>query len=57
MRLKGVPTITAADFPAAFLMIAAISAASALLFRGLPHDAGAELANRLPPPGPPDRPA
>jgi hypothetical protein len=44
VQLKSVPTIDAADFPPAFLVVAAISAASALLFRQLPTDAGAELA-------------
>ena len=36
------------DFPPAFLAVAAISAASAVLFARLPVDAGAELANRTP---------
>ena len=49
VRFKGLPTITAADFPAAFLIIAAITASSALMFLRLPHDAGAELANRTVP--------
>ena len=44
VQLKSVPTIDAADFPPAFLVVAAISAASALLFWQLPTDAGAELA-------------
>jgi predicted MFS family arabinose efflux permease len=42
-------TITAADFPPAFLLIALISAVSALIFARLPPDAGAELAHRTPP--------
>jgi len=33
----------------AFLVIAAISAASTLIFARLPRDAGAELAHRAPP--------
>ncbi len=44
VRLKSAPSIGAGDFPLAFLIIAAISATSALLFWQLPHDAGAELA-------------
>jgi len=46
---KAATTITAADFPPAFLLIAAISAASAAIFARLPTDAGAELAHRTPP--------
>jgi MFS family permease len=42
--------LTAGDFPAAFLFVAAISASSALVFARLPPDAGAEMANRLPAP-------
>jgi EmrB/QacA subfamily drug resistance transporter len=42
-------SITAADFPPAFLLIALISAVSALIFARLPPDAGAELAHRTPP--------
>jgi hypothetical protein len=41
-------SLLAADFPPAFLLIAAISAMSVLIFARLPDDAGAELANRLP---------
>jgi hypothetical protein len=44
LRLKSVSTIDASDFPPAFLVVAAISGVSALLFRQLPPDAGAELA-------------
>ena len=46
---KADATITAADFPPAFLIVAAISAASALIFARLPAEAGAELAHRTPP--------
>jgi EmrB/QacA subfamily drug resistance transporter len=46
---NGGATITAADFPPAFLLIALISAVSALIFARLPPDAGAELAHRTPP--------
>jgi hypothetical protein len=49
---KGDATITAADFPPAFLVIAAISAASVVIFARLPPDAGAELAHRTPPGAP-----
>jgi len=44
VRLKSVPSIGAGDFPLAFLIVAAISGASAVLFWQLPPDAGAELA-------------
>ena len=44
VRSKSAETIGAADFPLAFLVVAAISASSALLFRRLPENAGAELA-------------
>jgi MFS family permease len=44
LQLRGVTTIDAADFPPAFLIVAAVSGASALLFRKLSPDAGAELA-------------
>ena len=46
---KADTVITAADFPPAFLLIAAISAASAIIFARMPRDAGAELAHRTPP--------
>jgi EmrB/QacA subfamily drug resistance transporter len=46
---KADAAITAADFPPAFLLIAAISAASTFIFARLPPDAGAELAHRTPP--------
>jgi EmrB/QacA subfamily drug resistance transporter len=46
---KASETITAADFPPAFLLIAVISAVSALIFARLPPDAGAELAHRTAP--------
>ncbi len=46
---KASATITAADFPPAFLLIAVISGLSALIFARLPADAGAELAHRTPP--------
>jgi MFS family permease len=49
-QFKGEAELSAADFPPAFLMVAAISAVSALIFTRLSPDAGAELANRLPNP-------
>lgn len=38
--------LSASDFPPAFLAVSLISASAALVFWQLPHDAGAELANR-----------
>jgi EmrB/QacA subfamily drug resistance transporter len=43
---KGLPMIGAHDFPPAFLILAAVSASSALVFVRLPPEAGAELAER-----------
>ena len=42
--------LSAADFRPAFLVVAAISALSVLIFMRLPADAGAELADRVPVP-------
>ena len=50
VRVKQTPTIGAADFPPAFLLVAAISALSAPIFWKLPPEAGAELADRMPAP-------
>ena len=50
LHFRGDGILQAADFPPAFLAVAGISALSALIFLRLPHDAGAELANRLPAP-------
>ncbi len=50
VQLHGGGPLAAADFPPAFLVVAAISALSVLIFAQLPPDAGAELANRLPAP-------
>jgi hypothetical protein len=50
LQLRGQPMITAADFPPAFLLVAAISALAAPIFWRLPPDAGAELAARTPAP-------
>jgi EmrB/QacA subfamily drug resistance transporter len=49
-HLRGDNVLQAADFPPAFLAIAAISALSVFIFARLPADAGAEMANRLPAP-------
>jgi EmrB/QacA subfamily drug resistance transporter len=50
LQLKGGGTLGAADFPPAFLVVAAISATSALIFIRLTPDAGAEMADRAPAP-------
>jgi EmrB/QacA subfamily drug resistance transporter len=50
VQLRQQPVITAADFPPAFILMAAISALSGLVFWRLPADAGAELADRTPAP-------
>jgi hypothetical protein len=44
------PALTADDFSIAFYGVGLIAASAALIFARLPHDAGAEMANRLPPP-------
>jgi EmrB/QacA subfamily drug resistance transporter len=49
-------TLTAEDFSIAFYGVALIAASAAIIFARLPRDAGAEMANRLPPPsGRPDK--
>jgi EmrB/QacA subfamily drug resistance transporter len=50
LHVRGDGVLQAADFPPAFLVVAGISALSVLIFWRLPHDAGAELANRIPAP-------
>jgi len=50
VRFHGGGALAANDFPPAFLVVAAISALSALIFAQLAPDAGAELANRMPAP-------
>jgi EmrB/QacA subfamily drug resistance transporter len=50
LRLKDQITITAADFPVAFLTVGLIAATSALVFVMLPANAGAEMADRMPVP-------
>jgi EmrB/QacA subfamily drug resistance transporter len=46
LRLKDTTTITVADFPLAFLIVAALSASAALIFYRLAPDAGWELSGR-----------
>jgi len=46
LRLKHEAAISAEDFPAAFLVVGALTASSGLIFARLPHEAGAELAGR-----------
>jgi EmrB/QacA subfamily drug resistance transporter len=48
LRWRGGTDLVAGDFTAAFLVVAVISTASALLFRKLPADAGAEMSGRAP---------
>jgi EmrB/QacA subfamily drug resistance transporter len=50
VQFRGGGTLQAADFPPAFLVVAAISALSVPIFARLPADAGAELADRVPTP-------
>ena len=49
VRLKDQPTIMASDFPPGLLLVGAIAASSALIFMWLSPNAGAEMANRVPP--------
>ncbi len=56
LRLKHGSTMGAADFPPAFLVVGALTAAASLIFVRLPPDAGAELAGRhAPSPAEPDK--
>jgi EmrB/QacA subfamily drug resistance transporter len=48
LNWRGETALTAADFAPAFLVVAAISAASALVFARLPADAGTEMSGRKP---------
>jgi predicted MFS family arabinose efflux permease len=50
VRFRDSGPLAAADFPPAFLVVAAISGLSALVFSRLSPNAGAELANRIPTP-------
>ena len=49
VRLNDQATIMASDFPPGFLLVGLIAASSALIFMLLPPNAGAEMANRVPP--------
>jgi EmrB/QacA subfamily drug resistance transporter len=49
-QFRAHPALTAEDFSIAFYGVALIAASAALIFARLPRDAGAEMANRLPPP-------
>ena len=49
VRMKDQATIMASDFPPGFLLVGLIAASSALIFMLLPPNAGAEMANRVPP--------
>jgi len=53
LRFQQHPGLSAPDFPPAFVTVACIAAASALIFARLPPDAGKELAARSPA-GPPE---
>jgi EmrB/QacA subfamily drug resistance transporter len=55
-RYRMHPALTADDFAIAFYGVALIAALAALIFARLPRDAGAEMANRPPPPSPPQQP-
>jgi EmrB/QacA subfamily drug resistance transporter len=48
LRLKHDSTMGAMDFPPAFLVVGALTAAASLVFLRLPPNAGAELAGRIP---------
>ena len=54
LQLKHGTSMAATDFPPAFLVVGALTAAASLVFLKLPRDAGAELAGRTAPdaPGP-----
>jgi MFS family permease len=49
VRMKDQATIMASDFPPGFLLVGLIAASSALIFMLMPPNAGAEMANRVPP--------
>jgi EmrB/QacA subfamily drug resistance transporter len=46
LALRHTATMSAADFPPAFLVIGALAATAAFAFMRLPHDAGEELSGR-----------
>jgi MFS family permease len=49
LRLKAHASLSAPDFPPAFVIVAIIAAASAIVFAQLSRDAGAEMAAGKPP--------
>ena len=49
-KFRAHPELTADDFSIAFYGVALIAASAALIFARMPREAGAEMANRLPPP-------
>ena len=49
VRMKDQAAIMASDFPPGFLLVGLIAASSAFVFMLLPANAGAEMANRVPP--------
>jgi MFS family permease len=49
---RGRSVITAADFQPAYITIALIAGCACFIFARMPHEAGAELARRTPPPAP-----
>ncbi|HZP76811.1 MAG TPA: MFS transporter [Pseudolabrys sp.] len=53
VQLKDEPRIAARDFPIAFVLIAAVSAASVLIFARLPQHAGSDMTARRPVPAAP----
>jgi MFS family permease len=56
VRMKDQAAIMASDFPPGFLLVGLIAASSAFVFMLLPANAGAEMANRVPPPVAPTDP-
>ena len=57
VRMNDQAAIMASDFPPGFLLVGLIAASSALIFMLLPPNAGAEMANRVPPTTAPSDPA
>jgi len=55
-RFRGHPELTSEDFSIAFYGVALIAASASLIFARMPREAGAEMANRLPPPPEDKRP-
>jgi EmrB/QacA subfamily drug resistance transporter len=48
LHFNGQSALVAADFPPAFALVGLVSASSILLFRQMPPDAGADMADRKP---------